>query len=145
VLTILLYGSEAWNTIQKQIWRFEVFHQRCLRRILKIRWNYFVSNAEVLTRANIAPVDVFIKAARFKWFGHEVRMPEERIPNYLLHWIPKHGKRSRCRPRKNWLYCVLEGAPSFTGVDNITLEAARQQATERVHWRGLIRRNKEFL
>jgi hypothetical protein len=42
-----------------------------LRRILKIRWNYFVSNAEVLKRANIAPVDVFIRVARLmRWFGH---------------------------------------------------------------------------
>ena len=75
ILTILLYGSEVWNTIQTQMKRFEVFHQRCLRRILKIKWNYFVSNAEVLNRANIAPVDVFIRAARLRWFSHVVRMP----------------------------------------------------------------------
>ena len=116
-----------------------------MRRILKIKWNYFVSNAEVLKRANIAPVDVFIRAARLRWFGHVVRMPEERIPNYLLHWIPKHGKRSRGRPWKNWMSCVLEDAALFTGVDNITLEAAEQQASDRVHWRGLIRQNKEHL
>ena len=145
ILTILLYGSEVWNTTQTQMKRFEVFHQRCLRRILKIKWNYFVSNAEVLNRANIAPVDVFIRAARLRWFGHVVRMPEERIPNYLLHWIPKHGKRSRGRPRKNWLSCVLEDAALFTGVANITMEAAEQQATDRVQWRGLIRRNKKLL
>ena len=66
VLTILLYGSEVWNTTQTQMKRFEVFHHRCLRKILKIKWNYFVSNAEVLKRANIAPVDVFIRAARLR-------------------------------------------------------------------------------
>ena len=37
VLTILLYGCEVWNTTQAQMKGFEVFHQRCLRRILKIR------------------------------------------------------------------------------------------------------------
>ena len=100
VLTIPLYGSEVWNTTQAQMKRFKVFHQRCLRRILKIRWNYFVSNAEVLKRANIAPVDVHIRAARLRWFGHVVRMTEERVPNYLLDWIPMHRKRSRGRPRK---------------------------------------------
>jgi len=31
VLTILLYGSEVWNTTKKQLHRFEVFHQRCLQ------------------------------------------------------------------------------------------------------------------
>ena len=85
-----------------------------------------MSNAEVLKRGNIAPVDVFIRAARLRWFGHVVRMPEERIPNYLLHWVPKHGKRSRGRPRKNWQPCVLEDAAHFTGVEKITMEAAEQ-------------------
>jgi hypothetical protein len=56
-------------------------------------------------------------------------MPEEIIPNYLLHWVPKHGKRSRGRPRKN---CVLEDAALFTGVDNISIEAAEQEASDRV-------------
>ena len=30
-------------------------------------------------------------------------------------------------------------------VDNITIENAEQQATNRVHWRGLIHRRKELL
>jgi len=72
-------------------------------------------------------------------------MPEERITNNLLHWIPKHGKRSRGKPRTSWLSCVLKDAASFTGVDKITLEAAEQKATDRVQWRGLIRRKKESL
>ena len=145
VLTILLYGSEFWNTNHAQMKRFEVFHQRCVRRILKIRWNYFLSNAEVLKRANIAPVDVHIRAARLMWFGHVARMLEERLPNYLPDWIPMHGKRSRGRPHKNWLSCVLEDTTSFIGVDNISLEAAKQHASDRVHWQNLIHRNKELL
>jgi hypothetical protein len=40
--------------------------------------------------------------------------------------------------------CVLEDSALLTGVDNITVEAAEQQASNRVHRRGLIRRNKEF-
>ena len=54
VLTILLYGSEVWNTMQTQMKRFEVFCHRFLRRILKIKWFYHISNADVLRLANIA-------------------------------------------------------------------------------------------
>ena len=36
VLTILFYGSEVWNTTKKQHHRPKVFHQSCLRRILRI-------------------------------------------------------------------------------------------------------------
>ena len=104
-----------------------------------------MSNAEVLNRAKIKPVDVFIRAARLRWFGHVVRMPDDRIPKYLLDWVPRHGKRSRGRPRKSWKSCVLEDAAAFNGVDNITLQMAKQQASDRGAWRGRIRRNKEFL
>lgn len=48
VLTILLYGSEVWNTTSKQLHRFKVFHQNCLRRILRIKWLHQTSNVQVL-------------------------------------------------------------------------------------------------
>ena len=59
VISILLYGSEVWNTTKKQMKRFEVFHQRSLRRILKIKWFFHVSNEEVLKRANIRSIETF--------------------------------------------------------------------------------------
>ncbi len=105
VLTILRYGSEVWNTTQARMKRFAVFHQRCLRKILRIKWNYFVSNAEVLKRANINPIEVFVRASRLRWFGHDVvRMPEERVPKYLLKWIPKQ-KAQRQTPEKLDVLC----------------------------------------
>ena len=38
-----------------------------------------MSKAEVLRRAYIVPVDVFIRAAKLIRFGHAVRMPEQRV------------------------------------------------------------------
>ena len=34
-ITILLYGSEAWVTYRCHL---KTFHQRCLRKMLHIRW-----------------------------------------------------------------------------------------------------------
>ena len=79
VITILLYGAEVWNTTKKQMKRFEVFHQTSLRRILKIKWFFHVSNEEVLRRAGIKSIETFISAARLRWYGHVARMPEERV------------------------------------------------------------------
>ena len=52
--------------------RFEVFHQTSLRRILRIRWYYHVSNEEVLRHAGIKSIETSISAARLRWFGHEL-------------------------------------------------------------------------
>lgn len=52
VLTILLYAGETWQTNKQQIQRLEVFHQSCLRRILKVRYFHHVKNSEILRRSN---------------------------------------------------------------------------------------------
>ena len=84
VITILLYGAEVWNTTKKQMKRFEVFHQTSLRRILKIKWFFHVSNEEVLKRAEIKSIQTFISAAGLRWYGHVARMPDERLPKFIL-------------------------------------------------------------
>jgi len=128
VIIILLYGAEVWNTTKKKIKRFEVFHLTSPIRILKIKWFYHVSNDEVLRRADVKSIDTFIGSARLRWYGHVVRIPGTRLPNFLLEWKPNYGKRSRGRPRKGWMACVLEDAANFTGVDNISRDAVRQLA-----------------
>ena len=61
VLIIVLYEAGVWNTTENQMERFEVFHKTSLRRILKIKWFFHVSNKEVLRRASI--IEIFISAA----------------------------------------------------------------------------------
>ena len=143
VVTILLYGAEVWNTTKKQMKRFEVFHQTSLRRILRIRWYYHVSNEEVLSRAGIKKIETFISAARLRWFGHVSRMSESRIPKFLLNWTPNYGKRSRGRPRKCWKSCILEDAANFTGAKNINIEAVNTLAADRLEWRRMLRRQRD--
>ena len=47
VVSVLLYGCETWKMNKGDEKRLNVFHHRCLRRILKIRWPMKVSNQEV--------------------------------------------------------------------------------------------------
>ena len=145
VLSILLYGSEVWNTTKKQHHPLEVFHQRCLRRILRIKWFHHTKNVDVLERARINPIETYVGANRLRWFGHVSRMDSSRMPQYLLNWVPNHGKRSRGRPRKNWLNCVMEGAAAFTGFQNLVLDKVKEKAEDRKHWREMIRHKREFL
>ena len=143
VLTILLYGGEVWNTTQGHMKRLSVFHLRCLRRILRIRWYHRVSNEKVLEQAGITDIDVSVSAMRLRWYGHVVRMPEERLPNYLLNWTPSHGKRSRGRPRKPWTSCVREDGVLFTGNKDLSLVDMAEMANSRKKWREMILKKKE--
>ena len=71
---------------------------------------------------------------RLRWYGHVIRMPDKRLPKYLISWTPRHGKRSRGRPRKSWLNCVKEDAASFTGNAKITLPNMENMALDRKMW-----------
>ena len=139
VLTILLYGSETWNTTKAQMHRMEVFHQTCLRRILRIKWYDRVSNVRVLKKAGIGAVEGYISSNRLRWFGHVSRMPEHRIPKIMMNWVPRHGKRSRGRPRKTWMQCVQEDASCLTN-DTVTKDQLISRAQDRDEWRRFVRR-----
>ena len=90
-----------------------------------MKFYFHVFNEEVLRRAGIKSVETFISAARLRWYGHVARMPDSRLPKFLLDWKPNYGKRSRGRPRKNWKTCVLEDAANFAGVNDIDMETAQ--------------------
>ena len=143
VLTIVTYGCEVWNTTQTQNRRIESFHQSCLRRILKVRWFHRVRNEDVLTRAQIKPIINFIAAKRMRWYGHVVRMPEGRMPGYLLEWTPKHGRRRRGGTRTSWIDAVMTDVNTFSGYVGVEHDEAKQLARDRKLWLQMVRRCTE--
>ena len=44
VLSVLLYSSETWTLFRRHLKILEHFHQKCLRRILNIKWNFNTPN-----------------------------------------------------------------------------------------------------
>ena len=143
VLTIVTYGCEVWNTTQTQNRRIESFHHSCLRRILKVRWFHRVRNEDVLTRAHIKPIINFIAAKRMRWYGHVVRMPEGRMPGYLLEWTPKHGRRRRGGTRTSWIDAVMTDVNTFSGYVGVEHDEAKQLARDRKLWLQMVRRCTE--
>ena len=53
VVSVLLYGSEAWATTLADRRRLDVFHMRCQRRVLCVFWQQHISS----TSATIASVN----------------------------------------------------------------------------------------
>ena len=138
VITVLTYGCEVWNTSKAQMKRLESFHQRCLRRILKIRWFHKVPNVEVLRRACSTTLESHVASMRLRWYGHVVRMPSDRLPRYLVDWVPEHGKRNRGRPKKSWLKVVEEDFTHVTGSAGTSHSDMKLIAVDRVKWKQTL-------
>lgn len=80
IVSTLLFGSESWTTYASQEKRLNIFHMRCICRILSISWTDKVPNNEVLARANIPSMFTLLRQRRLRWLGHVYRMEDGRNP-----------------------------------------------------------------
>src|ERR1700755_3403111 len=84
VRPILAYGSEAWCMTQTDEQTLLVFERRILRTIfggIQIEHNWRRRFNHELYELYAEPDIVkYIKTNRLRWFGHVLRMDEERVP-----------------------------------------------------------------
>ena len=98
IISSPLYGCESWTMHAHQEKRLNVFHMRCLRRILGITWQDRMTNKVVLEKAGIPSLYTLLKQRRMRWLGHVTRMEDGRIPKDLLYGKLATGKRPTGRP-----------------------------------------------
>ena len=133
VKSVLLYGSETWRRTKYLDNKLQVFINKCLRHILRIRWPDRISNEELLQRSKQDPITKSIQVRKWSWVGHTLRRSPEHIPRQALDWNPQ-GKRKRGRPPNNWrrtLQAELED-------NSMTWNEAKRAAQDRSQWRSVV-------
>ena len=133
VISVLLYGCESWKGLKESEERVRRFESNCLRRILKIRWYDHVSEEELRRRTGQQSVVEKIKLARWKWYGHVLRMPEERITKQALNWRPE-GRRRIGRPKDTWRRTLTREI----NLKNLQEDDVRRRAEDRAAWRSFV-------
>ena len=64
LVPLLTYCSETWTVYQHQVRELRTLQQRHLHIILNIKWGGFVSNEEVLRRANVEDIEIKLVRSR---------------------------------------------------------------------------------
>ncbi len=136
VEALLTYASETWKQTEKTMHKLDVFHHRCLRRILKVKWQDHVSNQELLKRAGQREMRDIIRDRRLRFAGHLYRRRWSCPARTALDWIPRHDKRSRGRPRMTWRRMLKRDVEQMN-LGEISVEDAAQ---DRSRWRSLVAR-----
>jgi hypothetical protein len=96
VISVLLYGSEAWALTARQLERLEVFHRACLRRILGVRRRDHISNARLHDRSRTQPIADLLAWRQLRWLGHLGRMGDDRLAKQMLYTtMAGPGRRRR--------------------------------------------------
>ena len=93
VLSVLLYGSECWTPLRRDLRRLNAFHHRCVRTVLGIsrsqQGTQHITSRELRQRCG-DPQTVAEKVAKHRlgWLGHVARMLDERTPKIsLFSWL----------------------------------------------------------
>ena len=133
VIPTAIYASETWKSTARIIQKLDVFQQRCLRKILRVRYQDHITNVEILRRSNSVKLSEIITERRMRLAGHILRLPSDRITKTAMSWVPPGGSRRRGRPVRTWrstFKCDLERV-------ELTLNEAESVASDRIHWRRI--------
>jgi len=128
-----LYGLETWRSTKLLTKKLQTFINKCLRKILNIRWPEVISNEELWETTQQLRIEKSIMRRKWKWIGHTLRKPENNITRCVLEWNPQ-GSRRRGHPKKSWRRSVI----AELAKNKITWIEAKRTASNRVRWRSMV-------
>jgi hypothetical protein len=77
VKPVLTYNMSTWALTQAESNELDAFHRRQLRSIIGVRYPDTISNNELYARTKTTPLSLEMFLARWKLFGHTLRMNNE--------------------------------------------------------------------
>ncbi|XP_069789793.1 uncharacterized protein [Narcine bancroftii] len=136
VIPRLLFSSESWVLYRHHLWLLERFPQRCLRSILNIHWNDFITNIEVLELAESASIESMLLKTQLCWVGHISRMEDHCLPKIVFYSELSTGHRDRGAPKKRYKDCLKKSL----GACHIDHRQWADIASNHASWRLTVRR-----
>ena len=131
VIPVAIYASETWKSNNNLAHKLDVFHHRCLRKLLKISWRDHVTNDDVWQRSGQQKLSEIVKECHLKMLGHILRIPEERLPKH--HWSGHLLEvRERGRPVTTWRRTIQQDLRDM----GISWEESKTIAADRIKWRA---------
>ena len=132
VVSVLLYGCEAWTLCADTEKRVQAFESKSFRRLLGITYRERKTNEYVRDKikelvGEQEPLLTTVKRRKLGFFGHTTR--HDTLTKTILQGT-LGKKRKRGRPRKSWMSNIYEWT---------TLPASEllMSATNRKRWRDL--------
>ncbi len=110
VVSVLLYGCEAWTLLAEDERRFQAFEFKCLKKLMGITYLERKTNDYVRDRFTslVGPHDpllAIVKRQKLQWFGHVTR--HNTLSKTILQDTVEGGRR-RGHQRKSWTINLKE-------------------------------------
>jgi hypothetical protein len=108
---ILLYGSESWVANKNEFSLINSVQMKCCRRIAGKTRRDRIRNDRIRELVNLPPISQRMEDRQLSWYGHVVRMHEERKPRLYME-ARAQGRRPIGRPRTTWEEKLTQTAAS---------------------------------
>ena len=133
IIPQMVYGSETWPLYRHHIKLLRTVQQRHLRSILKIKWDDYITNNEVLHQARATDIEIILIRNRLRWMGHVARMPDDRPVKALLYGVLNEGTRRVGRPLLRFKDTIKDILKRGGAIDYW-----RDAVNDRLAWRRLV-------
>ena len=82
-----------WKMTVRDEKRINAFQFKCLRRILKIRWQQHVPNTRIAEMAGVTKISSEVRRRRWNWIGHVLRKERDDHSVEALDWADRREKK----------------------------------------------------
>ena len=86
--SILLYGSEVWSLTTWTESKIQAAEMQVLRTIRGVTRRDRMRNTRIREDLHVTPLLEEIERYKLRWFGHVMRMDDQRKPKKYLKWRP---------------------------------------------------------
>ena len=87
VISVFRYNSSCWGLRKTDIISLNSFHRNLLRKVCNIKWPDRISNIKLYRLTKRKPIIIDITTARWKYFGHVLRMHPSAPPKAAMAWF----------------------------------------------------------
>ena len=142
ILPIICYNSGTWALPQAELNKLESHHRRQLRRVIGVVYPAKIRNSSLYQRTGTEPLGMVILKARWRLFGHTLRMGENTparlaMAAYFTRMVSEPCWRGRppiCLPQVLHKDLTRIGRKLASAAD---LAALHSVAQARPHWVAL--------
>ncbi len=129
-----LYGAETWNIKKDERNKLDVMEMRCLTSMLGVSRMDRLTNVEVRRRTGVVrKLSDRVDDSVLRWYGHMVRMDEERQTKKVWRAQVRGGRR-RGRPNLRW----MDGVSRALEVRGMNVDHGREMTWNRNEWKRLL-------
>ena len=102
----MIYGAETWAVKKAQEKTLDVADMRMLRWMSGVTKLDRIRNERIRGTTKVGEISKKVQGSRLNWYGHVLRREDEYVGKRVMA-MEAPGKRRRGRPKRRWLFDLL--------------------------------------